>query len=496
LFKPTIARIAAGRERLAGLRQKGAAAGLIQGAEETIALEATQLTPFLYAYIGVTCRGFLSSIEDDRLNKQIGTAANAAGTTSVVSKGSVPALFGFAVENGALTRDISGTTITFRGSPGNIYAAFLRNTYLEAGPAVPPLDGTFESLAKRASFYASFDASRGNPNSTTTTPSPPGEPVNLVFTGDRQQLAGYGVRYEIINRRDPRREEYQPAIEALINEVGLPFITQLTAVIQRIEMRRDLASVAALDKWRNDLSGRAVKAATDDEVRTALVEAVDAFKTVADQLILDVPELRGDMKRAVDAAEKFYDARNLQLVGIMKSFTAAVEYNFVSQSNTGGTVTTAMGAKVPLPDIGNVTFVASKGFLDGPEFTFNAGAAWFQSIPAGLTTKSLRDIRASGQLDFPLPRIQNIGKPVFAIAAQFLSLREEALGARVQINGLDVTTKGNIGLVQAKLVIPTKGAVSFPLSVTWANRTELIKEKEVRANIGVTFDFDKLFAKP
>lgn len=49
---------------------------------------------------------------------------------------------------------------------------------------------------------------------------------------------------------------------------------------------------------------------------------------------------------------------------------------------------------------------------------------------------------------------------------------------------------------QAKITFPVKGSgVKIPLSVTWANRTELIKEKEVRGNIGITFDLDTIVSK-
>jgi hypothetical protein len=49
---------------------------------------------------------------------------------------------------------------------------------------------------------------------------------------------------------------------------------------------------------------------------------------------------------------------------------------------------------------------------------------------------------------------------------------------------------------QAKLTIPVKGSgVRIPLSLTASNRTELIREKEVRANFGFTFDFDSIFAR-
>jgi hypothetical protein len=67
----------------------------------------------------------------------------------------------------------------------------------------------------------------------------------------------------------------------------------------------------------------------------------------------------------------------------------------------------------------------------------------------------------------------------------------------VIINTKPVSTKGNIGLGQAKLTIPVKGSgVQIPISLTWSNRTELILENDVRGNIGITFDLDKLFAKP
>ena len=47
--------------------------------------------------------------------------------------------------------------------------------------------------------------------------------------------------------------------------------------------------------------------------------------------------------------------------------------------------------------------------------------------------------------------------------------------------------------MQAKLTIPVKGSgVKIPLSVTASNRTELIKERDVRASFGVSFDLDPL----
>lgn len=56
-----------------------------------------------------------SPVEDARTDKQVGAPAG-AGSTSIVSKGAVPGILGFAVENGALTQTTSDTTITLRGN--------------------------------------------------------------------------------------------------------------------------------------------------------------------------------------------------------------------------------------------------------------------------------------------------------------------------------------------------------------------------------------------
>lgn len=56
--------------------------------------------------------------------------------------------------------------------------------------------------------------------------------------------------------------------------------------------------------------------------------------------------------------------------------------------------------------------------------------------------------------------------------------------------------RGHLAVFQAKLTIPLKGAgVRLPVSFSTSNRTELIREKEVRANFGITFDFDAIFAR-
>jgi hypothetical protein len=63
--------------------------------------------------------------------------------------------------------------------------------------------------------------------------------------------------------------------------------------------------------------------------------------------------------------------------------------------------------------------------------------------------------------------------------------------------GFLVTPKGYVGIFQAKLTISVKNfGIQLPISFSVSNRTELIKEKDVQAQFGITFNLDTFLSKP
>jgi hypothetical protein len=433
-------------------------------------------------------RSRLADLELERWDKETSDSAGAAGSTSITSMGSVSSLFSFAVENGALTRTVSGTTITFRTSPANVLAALQKHGWWAAGPSVPQFDGSFESIAKRFSVFVSFDPSRGD-NSNG----------NPVFTGDRQQFAGWGARFEIINKRDPRHPAYRAEFFNLMQKQGEAAANQLRDADKAI--RKDPRFDARYKEITNALAASVGSHPTDEAaILNDYVQAAPKYQALLCSFSTStVPEDQAVFMQNNKASDRIADlllAKADLFNDIARSFTLAVEYNFTKQANTNGTLPAGMDpANGKLPDLGNLNVVASKGFSDGPEFTANAGFTWFQNLPAGSRSGRMRDARASAQIDFPLPEIQKIGKITLSVSGLYLSMLEEPLGQQVLVNDVPITQKGTVGLAQAKLTIPTKSAVSIPLSLTWASRTELIKESDVRGNIGITLDLDKLFAK-
>jgi hypothetical protein len=468
--------------------------------EDSMGETVLEKIPFLESWAVTNPKSALTSrladLELDRWNKETSSGSGAAGKTSVASQGSVASLFSFAVENGALTRSESGTTITFRTSPANVLAALRKGGWMEAGPSVPPLNGSFESIAKRLSAFVSFDASRGNSSSssstTTTTP---------VFSGDKQQISGWGVRYEILNKRDPRRAEYRRAFADLAHDQGRTAANQLNAFASKL--RGQTAFQAQFKTISDDLLA-SIKTHSSDE-KAIVTDYANADAKLRDAVCaLGASDSDSDKqlyKQFVDSADAVTNLllREADIFNdIANSWTLAAEYNVTRQANTNGSLPTGVTPTISttsLPNLGNINLVASKGFSDGPQFTGNAGFTWFQSLPTGSTSGRMRDVRVSAELDIPLPQIKQIGKPTVSVSGLFLSLLEQPLGQAVLVNTVAVTRKGNLGLVQGKFTIPTKGGVSIPISLTWASRTELIKESDVRGSIGITFDLDKLFAK-
>jgi hypothetical protein len=84
--------------------------------EELTIIQGDNLGAFLLYAQAKSKSVDVRQLEDARIDKQVGSPGNSPGSPNAVSKGAVPAVLGFAVENGALTQAVSGTTVTLRGN--------------------------------------------------------------------------------------------------------------------------------------------------------------------------------------------------------------------------------------------------------------------------------------------------------------------------------------------------------------------------------------------
>lgn len=399
--------------------------------------------------------------ENTRNDKQTGSSSSRSGSTSLVTKGAVPAIFGFAVENGALERTTSGTTITFRGNPVGIIEAIRRKDYIDSYQS----DSGFDRILRNFAFGLSFDTSRGN--------------ANGAFTGDKQQLSAFSLRYNFINQRDPRDKRYTALWKGLVNEQAVNVVNligQLNEDWIFPDKNKGQKRSPWLDDWIAETS-EIIKNAKSDEVEAKLLIQLEKIQNVPSSSL--GPELETLIEAFGTTYTGYLKERDKILGQIQEGWLVTLEYT--------------NNRPVDSSSISNLNFIAEKGAKKGvADLTFNASLSFYNKKPTGMNTKRLRDFNISGQLDIPLNGINGEGVWLLTFAGKYKRLLED----EPIPNTMEVIKKGDVGVFQAKLVIPIpKTAFKIPISVSFANRTELIKEREVRANFGFTFDIDSILAR-
>lgn len=499
IFRSSIANIKAAKQRQDAAKQRaGALSGPDRQKAENEAAQAALdaqsfLTTNMIPYVqfltgGAVYRSLLSELEEKRLDKQAEASAGTSGGTSPVSKGSVPSLLGFAVEHGGLVESSNDTILTFHGNAANFVKALSQQNYLKSW--IDPTSTLPIQALQRLSFSVSFDTSQGN------TPG--------VFVGNKQQLAGASIHIDIYNHRDPRHPAYYRVWNNLVATSGGALANSLSALFAAIRDYVDPATGARpYDAWRNAAES-AIASANADQVETVVLQQAEAFR----QTFGNIPSLQPKFREAANALSAYAETRRENLDKIAKSPILSVEYNFTRQFPEAQTVnamastaqTSSLAKGTSFPDLSNITLIGVMPLgrsAKAPELTANAAATFFDSLSNGASGGRLRDYRLSAQLDLPLRDIPNVGIPKLALSYLFLSLRENPLGAKVTVNGVEVGKTGDIHLLQAKLNIAVRDSgVKIPISFTYSNRTELITEHEKRGAIGITYDFDSLFAKP
>jgi hypothetical protein len=161
------------------------------------------------------------------------------------------------------------------------------------------------------------------------------------------------------------------------------------------------------------------------------------------------------------------------------------------------------------PSTSNVRLIFSHQPTDAPLLiTANAAFTWYNSVPSGANSGRFRDLQIAGQIDRRLGEVANLGNAVATFGGYYQWMKEDALivigpgniapGSGIVLPGTAAKllgTKGNIAVLQAKVAFPVSSVVKIPISITWSNRTELINEKDIRGQVGLTLDLDSVFKK-
>lgn len=424
-------------------------------------------------------------LEIRRIDKQLGAVGGGAGSTSLVSSGSIPALLGLALEYGGLTEAFNGTTATLSTTPAKLISAMAK----AYGPDTKPPDEATLRALQRVSLSISFDTSRTDTARTKT---------QSTLLANYQQLSQASAHFILWNDRDPFAAKNWRKI--------LDFANSAQAQ-EAADAAEKLLAPLTLVPGYGDAFDKAMKA-YGDALTTSPTPAATVFTAIINSYVKDMAELAAkvpDWKQLVDkyvAARSKADAQQQKVYAkFAKAPTLVFDYAInrpplvAASATTGTTTTTPTTPTIAPPDLssGTLIFTASLGQSD---YTLNARANFFNETHPTMRG-NFRDFQVSGKWDIPvgvLPRL--IAKGTLTFGGLYEHLHQKPLGINLTINDQTINQPGNIGVFQIKYSIPmgTSG-VQIPISFTTSNRTELVKEKDNRGNIGITFDLDKLFAQ-
>jgi hypothetical protein len=409
-----------------------------------------------------------------RADIQSGASSGASGSTSAVLSPLLPAIFGLSFETGAITRSITGNTITFKVNPVGLLCA----SGADAAAVARRSDEACKVFWKRAGFTASFDTSRGEKK-------PQLESLDALSS----QFSELSVRFEVINQRTLTGQDYNRRFGTVaeFNRKAQDLVTTMAATLPPALTTDYSAKVSeAVTQVMATEGYKSANAAGKANLLRAAIDPIAPPPFPEEQAIANLQRQWVD---TLGAFQKQQDA-------VLNAPVLTAVYSY--QQPDVATAATA-SAIVPVgtrpPNVHTAGLVYAQGILSAKmDLTANATASWFNEVRPGMPD-AFRDFRAGFQATFKLRQLNGYGVPTLTFAGLYTYLHQQPLGlGLVAFNQAQIKEKGHIGLFQGKLELPAgKNAIRIPVSFTYSNRTELIKESEVRGQIGLSFNLDQLF---
>lgn len=403
-----------------------------------------------------------------RAQKQVGATPTSKGSTSLAMKGLAPKILGLALETGAVTGDVDGTSLTFRATPAGVIKALQNKGLVDMHADYSA--STFQRYASRLSVAATFDASKG--------------PSAGTFTADRHQLTNWSVRAEIVNDRDP--SGYPELWRGLLRS-GDPYRKAVVA------MEAQLSAWTEYRTWEDQLlasTERVVEKPLSGDKNIAAAAA--RFRSLLESAMPRLEKLPNMSAQALTAMDGY--------VAQLTTLQSAIDdvYEFAAKGSLL-TFDWSTARDDALPDLYTATVVWEHAFgaARKTDLTVNAAFNFYHREPDG-SSQQFKSFDIAAGLDHPIGNLPLLPKATLAVAARYSHLPDDTVAAVPPAEDgsggtIGTALKGNIYVVQLKLTVPVKDSgIKVPLSITASNRSELIKEKDVRASFGVTFDLDAL----
>lgn len=409
---------------------------------------------------------YIAAAETKRTDKQVGASAQATGSTSLADKPGIPYLLGLAIEHGAVQQNINGSTLNLTSSPYALIAWAKGDT-----------SETYQQYSgfTRFGVSASYDLQNQN------------DPLASV---QRKQLSEWSVKFRVLGDHSARSKEAHdlfvadvlPALDKLANDTAGALARNFDTYARPMAdfSQKTIALIKNyLDNNKNDSDAVATGKIADiitQSVKDNLYTPIGTI-TLTPQNVQDLSNFLVHYQADLTAYSHSADLLDKALSNLSKKATLTLAYF------------NERGSGTPNYSVGKLIYEKKpEGFM---QIDANISASFYGDPDRTKNEQTFRDATAALQFQ------ENLGRSPFLINSDDksqISLAFAGRYERLQENRGMPGKKADIAVANWKIEIPIGQGVSLPISITYANATELIKEQDVRGNFGITFDLDKLHA--
>lgn len=440
----------------------------------------------------------LQTVEQSRLDKQLGAPGNASGTTSLISKAGSADLLSLALDTGALTRSVNGATSTLSTNADQLFRLITGHNpdcMLTLVPGGCGSLGWFESyVLNRTNILATFALAQQSSTSTSTSGqasgTTPTQVSSAAIPAGAGKLSSISARYEVINKFDPRSTQFQQKLNSVVDnnrpaltDAATKALAALFTVISGLKASAtpldDTAREKLLQAAQSDTSGKALLNTFESyySVAVAAVVKADTFTSAVGQVTQYQTVYQNLWRQAID-----------QAAGTL--FTASYTYNKpLNQPNTH-----------------DLTLILGFDRQDYGMLTFNGAISLYAgALPSGAKYGRIHDGQISGEYDRTLTGKSGRTQTQLSLAGYWqyqpnpsvlnIPAGTVAPGTTIPIpNGTQefVGTAGSLWVAQAKITIKASKGINIPLGVSWSNKTDLLQGNKVGAQVGISYDFSSL----
>ena len=434
-------------------------------------------------------------------DKQTSAQSGSPGSTSLVSKNSGAAILAFAVDSGALTESVSGTTTTVSGNLEGIGSLLTGNSPISIDPAKQRFLRTISGLINLTGTFALAQPS----SQTTTDTSPatgtsPSAGTEVSFPSSVGKLTGLTAQFTIYNRFDPHSAKFRQNWEKNkldLNAAAPQILKPTSTLMLALECSACKGEwTIAIDAINQGLSAKSPQQVAD--AFNSYVVALLAHAKAAD------PTFDADVVNAVKATSQYQRAVSTAVNSTVGNLFT-LEYDFakpVSQPESH-TFKFVYG-NVPSGQTG-ISSILSAGTDAKSLFTTNLGINIYGgSIPASAKYGRLHYGQASAEFDRPISIVSSSVPAVFSLAgywqyqptASVLNITQGSVAPGTTIDASTqvlVGTAGSLWVTQAKITLGKgKSGVTVPIGVKWSNKTDLLTGNKIGGQVGISYDLSSL----